>query len=226
MKRRSSRHSSVRGRIWFFILLLASLLILTGLQLRPVIEGVAAYQAKVFATKTVNDAVLAELAREGVHYGDMVQLSYSSNGNITSIQSNMMEINRLKAQVTKAVLETLENMGPASIWVPLGTLLGNEITSGRGPLVEIKIYPTGYVQTDIYSQFTSAGINQTNHQIFLGTSVQMMAVIPGYRIKCESSTSFVIAQTIIVGNIPDTYVQLGESSPFISKLKDEIKLEG
>jgi sporulation protein YunB len=226
MKKRSSRWHTGRGRVWFFLLLLTLLLVLTAIQLRPVVEGVAAYQTKVFATKTINDAILAELAREGVEYEDMVRLSYNSSGDITSIQSNMMEINRLKAQITKAVLETLENMGSASIWVPLGTLLGNEFTSGRGPMVEIKIYPTGYVQTEIYSQFTSAGINQTNHQIFLGTSIQMMAAIPGYRIKCETSTSFLIAQTVIVGNIPDTYIQLGESSPFISKLKDEIQPAG
>ncbi len=222
MKKRVSRRGRSRGRIWAVSLLLLLTAVYFSIQLRPVVEGVAAYQTRVFAAKTINDAVLTELAREGVDYGDMVLLSYNSSGNISSIQSNMMEINRLKAQVTKTVLETLEGMGSTSIQVPIGTLLGNEVTSGRGPMVEIKVYPTGYVQTDIFSQFTSAGINQTNHQILLGTSVQMMAVIPGYRIKCESSTSFVIAQTVIVGNIPDAYVQLGENAPLISKLKEEI----
>ena len=222
MKNRASRRGCSRGRIWVVSFLLLLAMVYFSIQLRPVVEGVAAYQTKVFAAKTINDAVLAELAREGVGYGDMVELSYNSSGNISSIQSNMMEINRLKAQVTKAVLETLEGMGSTSIQVPIGTLLGNEVTSGRGPMVEIKIFPTGYVQTDLYSQFTSAGINQTNHQILLGTSVQMMAVIPGYRIKCEASTNFVIAQTVIVGNIPEAYVQLGENAPLISKLKEEL----
>lgn len=221
MRRRVRRKGQKRGRLFWIGAILIALLLLIESQLRPVVEGVAAYQAKVFATRMVNDAVLAELAREGVGYSDFVLLSRNNNGDITSIQSDMVEINRLKAQVTDAVLRELEGMEASSIQIPLGTLMGNELTSGRGPMVELKVYPAGYVQTDIYSRFTDAGINQTHHQIMLGASVQMQAVIPGYSIRCEVTTSYCIAQTVIVGNIPDAYVQLGDGAPLISKIGGE-----
>jgi len=121
----------------------------------------------------------------------------------------MTAINRLKANVTLSVVEELEEMGIASLRVPLGTLLGNEITSGRGPLVEIRFYPIGYVQTDLRSEFTGAGINQTRHQIMLDSHVRMRAVIPGYTIQTDVATSYGIAETIIVGSIPDVYANIG-----------------
>jgi len=189
--------------------------------MRPVVESIAAHQVHVFSARTVNEAILAELSREGVYYGNIVNVSRNAQGDVASIQSDMREINRLKANVANTVARELEMLGATTMRIPLGTLLGNEVTSGRGPAVEIKVYPTGYVQTELYSQFTSAGINQTLHQIILGTSVQMMAVIPGYRIECETTTNYMIAQTVIVGNIPESFTQInGDQAPLISKIND------
>lgn len=197
------------------------LLVLGYMQLRPVVETAAAYQVRVYAAKILGNAVLDELGVSGMDYGDMVRVSKNNEGNVTSIESDMAKINRLKANVTRAVIGELEALGTTSIQVPLGTLFGNEFTSGRGPMVEIKLYPVGYVQTELFSQFSSAGINQTLHQIMLGTSVQMMALIPGYTIKCETSTCYCIAQTVIVGGIPESFTQInGDEAPLISKIND------
>jgi len=185
------------------------LLTFTYFQLRPAVESAAAYQVNIFATRIINTAILEQMNHHDLTYGDLIRVSRGPGGEVVSIESDMAAINRLKANVTLSVVEGLEEMGVASLWVPLGTLLGNEITSGRGPLVEIRLYPIGYVHTDLRSEFTQAGINQTLHQIMLDSSVRMRAVIPGYTIQTEVSTSYGIAETVIVGSIPDVYANIG-----------------
>ena len=204
-KRPRSRASKIVGGLLGAIILI----LVTYFQLRPAVESAATYQVNIFATRIINTAILEQLGSRELAYADFVRLRRGANGEIVAIESDMTEINRLKANVTLAVVDKLEEMGTASLWIPLGTLLGNEITSGRGPLVEIRLYPIGYVQTELQSQFTQAGINQTLHQIMLESSVRMRAVIPGYIIQTEITTSYGIAETVIVGSIPDVYANIG-----------------
>lgn len=199
------------------------LLILAGLgwyQLRPAVESMVAYQARVFAVRLINSAILAELDRAGADYGALVQITRSAGGNVTSIQADMAAINRLKAQVSDAVVRELEEMGTASLQVRLGTLVGNELTAGRGPPVEIRVHPVGYVETNLTSRFGAAGINQTHHQISLSVSVEMEGILPGYRVRCQTTADYLIAETVIVGEIPDTYLGLDAGSPFLQKLPE------
>ena len=191
------------------ILGLLVLIAFTYFQLRPAVESAAAYQVNIFAARIINTAILEQLNSQEVAYRDLIRISRGANGEVVAIESDMTAINRLKANVTLSVADKLEEMGTTSLWIPLGTLIGNEITSGRGPLIEIRLYPIGYVQTDLQSQFTQAGINQTLHQIMLYSSVRMRAVIPGYTIQTEITTSYGIAETVIVGNIPDVYANIG-----------------
>ena len=216
-KKRPAR--SRAARLLALLLGVGTLLALIYTQLRPAVENAAAYQVRLFAARILNAAILEQLGGENIAYGDLIRLSRNSSGEIVAIESDMVRINRLKADVTQYVIGALEDMGTASLMIPLGTLLGNEITSGRGPLVEIRVYPVGYVQTELYSHFTEAGINQTLHQIMLGTSVRMRAIIPGYSIQADISASYGIAETVIVGNIPEAYTRINlGSAPVIAQI--------
>ena len=217
-KRRRTRGSRA-ARVVNLLMGMGILIALIYLQLRPAVESAAAYQAKVFAARILNEAILEQLRVESLSYGDFIQIRYNASGDITAIESDIVRINRLKANVTQSVIGKLEEMGTTRLAVPLGTLLGNEITSGRGPLIEIRVYPVGYVRTDLHSLFTEAGINQTMHQIMLGTSVRMRAVIPGYRIQADISTNYAVAETVIVGNIPDAYTRISlGTAPVIARI--------
>lgn len=206
--RKKRKQKKRYSRIFCGLLGIFTIIAVTYFQLRPAVENAAAYHVNIFATRILNNAILEELSNQGLSYGELIRLSRNQSGEIVAIESDMAEINRLKANVTLSVVDALEDMGTARLFVPLGTLFGNEITSGRGPIVEILVYPIGFVQTDLYSQFTEAGINQTMHQIMLGTSVRMRAIIPGYTIQTEITTSYTVAETIIVGNIPDAYTRI------------------
>ncbi|MDR2933023.1 MAG: sporulation protein YunB, partial [Oscillospiraceae bacterium] len=178
MKKRRRRPPGAEKRIILFRLAVIvavpfAVFFLVDSWLRPPIENMAAYEAKVFAMKCINEAMAEEMGRQDVAYGDIVRVTQNNEGLVTSIQSDMQAINRLKVEVTRSILEELADKENQRLLIPLGTLMGNQLTSGRGPIVEIQVLPVGYVQTRIRNKFVSAGINQTLHQIMLETSVHI-----------------------------------------------------
>lgn len=192
--------------------MVTAVFIFTDMSLRPVVEEMVAYQAKVFATKMINAAMIEQLENEGSGYERFVRIMRDDSGGIEALEADMLQINRLKSNLGGNIARKLEERGSQTISVPIGTILGSQFTSGRGPLVDIRMIPGGYVQTEIHDKFTAAGINQTLHQIMLGVTVQMTAVFPGYNVRTETQTNFCIAETVIVGNIPQGYASIGETA--------------
>lgn len=187
--------------------LMAGVLLMDA-RLRPTIEMFSGYQAKVFATRAINDAIYNELAMDSLPYDTLVTLSQNSAGEVTALQTDMVTINRLRGRATNAVLESLSTMEDQIIRVPLGTLSGVQLLSGRGPVVELKVIPSGYLQTSLENRFDSAGINQTRHQILLIFDMSVTALIPGYTVTTQVSTSFCLAETVIVGAVPEAFTSV------------------
>lgn len=211
-----------RGAAVLFIAVACILVLMIWIDsaIRPAVESVISYQAKVFATRIINDAMLTQMEQDVISYGELVKIVRDENGEVKSIEADMVAINRLKSNMSDTIIARLEQSENRKISIPVGTVIGNQFTSGRGPLVEIKVLPTGYVQSEIYNQFVSAGINQTSHQIMLKINVQMIAVLPGYSVKTDTVTNFCIAETIVVGKIPQGYAVLGDVPAY-----KEIRLE-
>jgi sporulation protein YunB len=187
-------------------------------QIRPNIESMTKYQTKLYATKIVNAAMLQELERMALDYGQLVEIVQAQDGRIVSIQSNMMAINHLKARITDVVLEELKKPGNQKIEIALGTLVGMQATANMGPKMTIHLLPAGYVQTGVKSQFLSAGINQTLHQITLEVEVQMVAAFPGYRVETATAAHYCIAETVIVGAIPEGFASVELGAPAIAQV--------
>lgn len=168
----------------------------------------AAYQAKVYATRILNEAVEAQLAGESPSYRELVSLSTGDDGKINAVQTDVVRLNLLKAALTNAATDRLEELEQQTVLVPLGTLLGWQVLSGRGPLVEFRLVPAGYVRSSLSHRFDAAGINQTRHQIMLQLDASIIAVLPGYTTSTEVSTDFLLAETVIVGTSPDSFTQV------------------
>jgi sporulation protein YunB len=109
------------------------------------------------------------------------------------------------------------------IGIPLGAIVGIELFSGAGPIIPVKIFVTGNVETEFESEFSEAGINQTKHLIYINTSVNISAVIPGYPSHTNVKTNVTIAETIIVGEVPRVYATSSDSS---AKVREAKALEG
>ncbi len=208
-------------KVMAFIMAIAVGVFWVDSRIRPVIQMITTYQAKLAATRSINNAVIHIISEEDVVYNGIVSIQKDSAGEVTSLETDMIVMNRLKSLVTNQVSEQLMLDADNTVRVPIGTLLGGQILSGRGPIVEFKVLPVGYVQTEIYNNFQSAGINQTLHQVMLKVTASVSAVIPVYTVTTDVTTNLCIAQTIIVGKVPSAYTDInGDTSNLIGQHND------
>ncbi|MDE6727016.1 MAG: sporulation protein YunB [Oscillospiraceae bacterium] len=202
-------------------LILIGAFMVTEASFRPMIETINAYECHKVVSTIINDAVLAELDRIGADYPSLVTLSENSAGDVTSVQSNVININRLKTNIANRVEREIERLSAVNIQIPIGTLLGLQLLHGKGFNVGMSVVPLGYANTTIISEFTDAGINQTLHRIIIEISVDVDALIPGYETRVPVKTSIVAAETVIVGKVPDAYTHvITESGELAGTLND------
>ena len=209
MKRESRSFRKRLGRkLLAFALMLVGLIFLVDIRVRPIIEKTSAYQSKIYATRIINDAVYEEIGSEQFEYAQLVNVVYDENKQVSSIESNMVNINRLKSLITQNVNEAIKDLGKQELSISLGTISGLHIFYGKGPEIPIQVVPAGYVETALVSVFSEAGINQTLHRIILEVNTDISAIIPGYTTSVKVSGKFVVSETVIVGEVPDAFTHV------------------
>lgn len=181
-------------------------------RIRPMIQTYASNQAANRVTEIVNDSVYEELSQTSVSYTSLINLAYSDEGNVTSLQTNMLELNRLQSSITKRIITHVMDFDSQTISISAGALIGGPLFSGRGPDIEIKLIPANFIETRISNRFVSAGINQTLHQVVMDINLTVTAVMPGYRSSSTVKTNVVLAETIIVGRVPEAFTMVGDGT--------------
>lgn len=177
-------------------------------RLWPVLEAEARSQATNLMTQAIAAAVDNCLQEHHMDYGDFVSLEKDGAGKVTSITSNTAANSRFKRQVVEAVVRQLSTLDSEALGVPLGTLTGQPLLSGAGPRVRVSVDSVGDVTADYANSFTSAGVNQTLHRVCLEINATVRLFLPGEVLPVSVSSSVCVAETVIVGETPDTYLNL------------------
>lgn len=203
------------------ILLLAAIaaaLLVTFLEfrLKPVLEEITRNEAAALSVEAVNTAVNEALQEEGASYENLVQIERNNNGEILAVSSNVVQMNQLKAEILKKAQESLKEFGHMDIKVPVGTLLGGELLHGRGPEIPVRITLTGNITADFTSNFESAGINQTKHQIVMELNIHIYTYLSGAKAGADLTSSVPIAETVIVGETPQFFATSENASSKVS----------
>ena len=142
-------------------------------------------------------------------YNYFVTLQKDDAGNITAISANMARINTLSSEILQEVIAATNN-GLEDIDIPLGNLLGSNLLLGRGPNVPVKIIMLTSSYADFRNEIEAAGINQVKHQIILEVRVQIDVMLPWEVRSTEVVSEVLIAETVLVGKVPDTYLNLNQ----------------
>lgn len=145
----------------------------------PVLEEITKNEASALSVEAVNTAVNEALQEKGASYENLVQIERNNSGEILAVSSNVVQMNQLKADILKKAQESLKDFGHMDIKVPIGTLLGGELLHGRGPEIPVRITLTGNITADFASNFESAGINQTKHQIIMKLNIHIYTYLSG-----------------------------------------------
>lgn len=186
-----------------FIVIFPILFAFIEKQIAPSVLAIAEARARIIATEAINKAVKERITKN-IKYTDLIAIHKDINGQVTLIQINTIEINRIETETSLEVIKTLKEISMEKIKIPLGIITGSKILSNMGPLINVSLYPVGTVYVDTSEAFEEAGINQTRHKILLDITAQVRIVQPLLSSRVEIKTSVPIAETIIVGTVPQT----------------------
>ena len=190
--------------------LLAAGIILIERNLTRVVLSLAQAQARAMAVQVLNQSAAELLSTGGVTYDRLMNVTTDSAGQVRLIQANTPEMNRLASAASLLAQEKLLSKGDQVVKVPLGSALGLTIFGGAGPKVAVRILPVGSVHGEFHTDFQTAGINQTRHRVTLVLTAQVQLVVPTGAKKVEVSTQVAMAESIIVGDVPDTFTDVGD----------------
>ncbi len=174
--------------------------------LKPTIREIAEAKARWVATDAVNEAIKQKVS-ETVDYHDLIFVHKDVQGRIVLMQPNIVRINHLAADITLTIQNTLEELADDQFFIPVGQVLGSQLLANYGPRIKVSIYPVGTVRTKIFDRFEEAGINQTRHRLYLDIRSRVKVVIPLITSNVKVATQIPITDTIIVGQVPETYVK-------------------
>lgn len=180
-------------------------------RLSILISEIAENTVKAKAAIIVSNAIYDEIEKNDITYDKLVSFEKDKSGKITALKTNIIEINRLKSKLSVKILESLDKMDTAELVIPLGSVLGGELLSGKGPGIKIRVVPVGSVESEIENEISSAGINQSRHQIMMKvqTNLTILTSITGLSTSIE--TYICIAETVIVGDVPNSYTNIDNS---------------
>lgn len=177
-------------------------------RIRPILTAMAVSQVSNAVTATVNDAIAGGIASQHISYSDMVTVETDANGRATVLTSNLEQANLLRTELLAQVLDALSELAMEDFSIPVGNLTDIDLFSGRGPAVTVQVLSTGAASAAFEHEFTGAGVNQTLHQIMLDVDVTVQLLLPGQTLELPVSTQVCVAETVIVGEVPETYLQL------------------
>jgi len=195
------------------VLLFALFLILRG-RYRDVIQDLAQTQVKNTTSDLTNDAIAKQIADGVIQYDRIVYFEKDLDGKITALKTNMTEINRLKTDILNIINDEILALDTSDIGIPIGSLFLPEVFSGKGPAIPVHILSIRNSDASFVSDFTQAGINQTLHQLSVEVSVDVSVLVLAQTNSFTVTSEVVVAETVIVGDVPGTYLQTGGEYEF------------
>ena len=223
MKRENNKNRlrSISGKV--LIITGAVIMILTvvfDIWFRPVIERMFEYRCKLLADRAVSRAVTEHLETTDEDYSDIVSFVYDENGKIGALRTNPPKINSMKAAVMERVNSELSALKYEKVGITIGTLSGISYLYGAGDEIMFSVKPSGVARSQLYSRFESCGINQAMHSIILSVDTEVSPLIPGVTETFDITTEFIIAQTVIIGEVPESFSNIVLDEEHYSELAD------
>ena len=191
-----------------FVLVLVVLAVFR-LKYNDEIRGLAETQIKNKTSDLINDAIDAQIERGVIQYDRIVYFEKDLNGRITALKTNMSEVNRLKTDILNLINDEILALDTSDLGIPLGSLVLPEIFAGKGLAIPVQILSIRNSDASFSSNFTEAGINQTLQQLNMHISIDVAVLVLGKTNYFTVSSQVVVAETIIVGQVPDTFFQTG-----------------
>ena len=208
---RRLRYIRLSGRqrlvIWstLIVLVLTTIVCVAVIHMEPILISMATARASNTVNRIVVEAVNDAIQGGEIDYSILVSFEKDAEGHVTALKSNMAAFNRLQSRIADDILLRLSEVSTTTLSIPIGTLTGSSLLAGRGPAIKVKMQSVGSTTASFRNTFSAAGINQTRHQILLDVQVNVSILLPGFRTSTKVNNEISVAETVIVGSVPQTY---------------------
>lgn len=208
---RRLRYIRLSGRqrlaIWstLIVVVLTTIICVAVIHMEPILISMATARASNTVNRIVVEAVNEAIQGGEIDYSILVSFEKDAEGHVTALKSNMAAFNRLQSRIADDILLRLSEVSTTTLSIPIGTLTGSSLLAGRGPAIRVKMQSVGSTTASFRNTFSAAGINQTRHQILLDVQVNVSILLPGFRTSTKVNNEISVAETVIVGSVPQTY---------------------
>lgn len=169
----------------------------------PIFDNLCGNKAKAIATEISNQAATEVMKK--YNYNELFTIEKDNQGNITMIKSNVITINNITSEVANKIQQEINNKNKEKVEIALGSLSSMKLLSGKGPDIPIKVATEGNVETELRSEFSEQGINQTLHRVYLQVDCKISILTPYNSISEKVSNQILLVENVIVGNTPMFY---------------------
>lgn len=201
--------------IAFLLLVCLSLILMYNFQIIPALIPLAKAQAATETTVAIQH-VIRDCVRDG-GYTDFIKLCYGEDGNVASLETNTTNIALVTGDIINAVSDALCNGDILTVHIPVGNLSGGALLTGRGPDIRIQLTASPKITCDIQNEFFESGINQTLHRVTACVEAEIYILIPAAPQRITVTAEYCIAETVIVGKVPDAYTKINRFADDIAE---------
>ncbi len=215
MRRRRKRQTKSRGMAAVALILAAALSVglyfFADTRMSPIINTLALSRAQNLATVIINDTVAQMLSQEPAGFSDIIKIEYDTGGKISALSADSVAMNRLKSLISVSITKAIGEIEESRLSIAAGTLTGSALLTGRGPKIDLNVHISCSCSIEVRNSFEYSGINQTLHKVMLDITTYVYVISVGENLSSEVFTSIPIAETIIIGQIPEIYAGKDDS---------------
>lgn len=192
------------------ILVFGAILTYYYLRVAPLVTNIVIENTRMKVSEAIDDMTDRQL--QNTNYEDFVIVRYDNEGKMTFFQVNSINVDLFARKVTALIREEMSKFENDGINIPIGTVSGIPFLSDLGPEITLNILNLGVVDADFTSEFISAGVNQTVHRLYMKIIVNMKIILPGYSLSFDNSSTVIICESVIVGDVPFGDIQISSGT--------------
>ena len=174
----------------------------------PIFTAVCKNKAESIVTIEVNKITTINVDKYQDY--EMITIKQNEEGNIELLQVNTRPLNNMISDITNDIQVSMNNNEVVNSYIPFGSITGIKWISGVGPKIPLEIALSGTIQTKIRNEFSDAGINQTIHRLYLDITCDINILTPYEVMETQVTNELILSENIIVGDVPDVYMNSGE----------------
>ena len=159
-------------------------------------------KGKQTMTELFSETVNEKMKEMNLSYDKLMNITYSQNGEVQSLNTDVITVNKLKNEVTAELSEKLSGEFEYVVELPIGSIINTEFLSGSGKTIEFNNTVTGDVKSEFRSEFETGGVNQTIHRLYIDITGDLLIIGGGEQEPIEMTTSVLVGETVLVGNVP------------------------